>query len=161
MGVELESTRAALQPEAVTELIRLNSRIVSTQSLIENHRIITPVFDFLEAATPQNVRYTEFNFNMTPAGLDLRLRGVAQSYAALAAAAEVYDRANSNFRNPSFSNLQLDDEGNVVFSLQMEVEPALLSYTRMVEGATPLTQVITSTTSSATSSGAVLPGGPR
>lgn len=167
MGTELESARAALEPETVTELIRLNSRIVSTRSLIQNHRIITPVFDFLEAATPQNVRYTDFNFNMTPKGLDLQLRGEAQSYAALAAAAEVYSRSTSNFRNPTFSNLQLDDQGNVVFSLQMEVEPALLSYERMVEGTAPAEAVIpvtstgTTTSPTATSSGAVVPGAPR
>jgi hypothetical protein len=163
MGAELESARAALQPEAVTELVRLNSRLVSTKSLLENHRIITPVFDFLEAATPQNVRYTDFNFQMTPKGLDLSLRGEAQGYAALAAAAEVYSRANSNFRNPTFSNLQLDQEGNVVFSLFMEVEPALLSYERMVEGAAPLAPPTaffgTTTPSTATSSGAAVPPG--
>jgi hypothetical protein len=162
MGAELESARAALQPEAVTELIRLNSRIVSTKALIENHRIITPVFEFIEAATPLNVRYTSFNFNLTPSGLDLDLRGEAQSYAALAAAAEIYSRANSNFRNPTFSNLELDASGNVLFSLQMEVEPALLSYARMVEGTSPIEAIVpaTSTTTPATgtSTGAVVPG---
>lgn len=159
MGTELENARATLQPEAVAELIRLNSRLVSTKSLIENHRIITPVFDFLEAATPQSVRYTDFNFNMTPRGLDLRLRGEAQSYAALAAAAEVFNRASSNFRNPTFSDLQLDQRGNVIFSLQLEVEPELLSYERVVEGATltptAILPVATTTPINATSSGAL------
>lgn len=155
MGQELEAARAAIEPETVNELIRLNSRLVATDSLINKHRIISPVFEFLEAATPQQVRYTEFNFNMTPRGLELSLRGEARSYAALAAAAEVYNRPDSNFRNTAFSNLQLDDQGNVDFSLNTVVEPSLLSYERFVEGITPeapVTAPVSTTTPPVTNS---------
>jgi len=132
MGRQLEEARAALEPETVTELIRLSDRIASTEKLIKNHRIISPVFDFLEASTPSSVRYTEFNFNVTPRGLELNLNGEAQGYAALASAATVFDRSDSNFRNAAFSDLRLDTKGNVVFTLKLEVDPALLSYERFL-----------------------------
>jgi hypothetical protein len=137
MGKELEAARAALEPETVNELIRLNSRIVSTKELIERHRIISPVFAFLQNATPKSVRYTDFEFNMTAMGLELTLHGEASSYAALASAAEVFNRSDSNFKKATFSDLQLDTKGNVGFSLQLEVEPTLLSYNRFIDANGP------------------------
>lgn len=132
MGRELEAARVALEPETVTELIKLNSRITSTMGLLENHRIVSPVFNFLENATPQTVRYTDFNFNMTSKGLWLTLKGEATNYAALASAADIFNRSSSNFKSVSFSDLQLDTKGNVIFLLRAEVEPTLLSYARFV-----------------------------
>lgn len=128
MKGELESARAALEPETVNTLIRLNSRLVSTEALIKNHQIITPVFDFLEVSTPKTVRYTDFNFNTTTKGLELTIQGQAVSYAALAVAAETFDKAVTYFANTVFSDLRLDDKGNVIFTLRTQVQPAALSY---------------------------------
>ncbi len=133
MKGELESARAALEPETVNTLIRLNSRLVSTESLIKNHQIITPIFDFLEISTPKTVRYTDFNFNNTTKGPELIIQGQAVSYAALAAAAETFDKADTYFASTVFSDLKLDDKGNVIFTLRTQVKPAALSYERTVK----------------------------
>lgn len=166
MGAELEAARAALDPDTVNELIRLNARLVSTKELLESHRIISPVFDFLEASTPANVRYTDFNFNMTSRGLELTLRGEARGYSTLAAASDLFNRS-PYFSNPVFGDLSLDERGSVIFALTTDVEPSLLSYERFVNSASNSTQsspvipVSTSTPSStsATSSAGQLPTG--
>jgi Tfp pilus assembly protein PilN len=132
MGQELEAARAALEPETVNELIRLDSRLSSTKSLIANHRIISPVFQFLAASTPATVRYSDFNFNMTAKGLELTLNGEARSYASLASASDLMAQS-PYFRNPVFSDLSLDDQGNVQFIVTTQVDPSLLSYQRLVD----------------------------
>ena len=148
MGKELESARMALSPEIVSELMRLNNRIVSTQELIYRHRTISPVFAFLEDATPQSVRYLEFNYTTTDKGVTLVLKGEARGYTSLAQAAELYNKS-SYFKNPVFSDLNLDERGNVVFSLKTSVDANLLSYEKIVEKSPiiPVTVPIVATSS--------------
>jgi hypothetical protein len=154
MGAELEATRQALSDGAVDELIRLNDRIVSTQTLLQNHKIISPVFDFLETFTPRTVRLTEFQYTTNEKGPEVSLRGEAQGYAALALYSDLVNK-NEDFRDPVFSDIRLDDRGNVTFLLKTMVAPELLSYQRAVVRAgaaqtTPVTQTATSTVATTT-----------
>ncbi len=155
MKGELENARATLEPDTVDSLIRLNSRLVSTESLVKNHLIISPIFDFLEVSTPKTVRYTDMNFTTTSKGPEIVLQGQAVSYAALAAAAVNFDNADTYFANAVFSDLKLDEKGNVVFTFRAQVKPLALSYDRLIKGTpaatvtTPVTTVASSTTSTA------------
>lgn len=132
MGEQIEAARASLDPETVTELIRLSSRLESTKTLIDKHRIISPVFDLLEKGTPATVAYNDFNFTMGLNAFEMTLHGMAKSYADLASAAEYYNKSGSYFKNVSFSDLQLDTTGNVTFMVKMEIDPNLLSYNRFI-----------------------------
>jgi hypothetical protein len=78
------------------------------------------------------VRYTDFSYNTSNKGLELMLKGEARGYTALAAAAEVFNE-NKAFQEPSFSDLRLDEKGNVVFTLSLRVDPTFLSYKKLVE----------------------------
>ncbi len=140
MGTQLEEARAALQPETVQELVDLNSRLVSTEALVRRHRIISPVFKFLETATPKSVRYTDFGFEVTNKGLELNMRGAATNYASLAVAAEAVNK-NPFLKGSVFSDLSLDEKGRVMFSLKAVLDPQMLSYTRFVETAGVIPQV--------------------
>ena len=153
MGVNLESARAALAPEAIEELIRLDNRIVITSELVERHRIISPVFVFLESSTPKTVRYTHFNYISTEKGLELTLKGQARGYAALALQAEILNKSQY-FKNPIFSDLSLDDRGNVIFSFTALVNPELVSYRKNLERTPAPAAIIipAATSTSATSS---------
>ena len=51
MGVALEETRAALQPETIRELTRLDNCIISTKELLSKHPALTPPFEFFEIPT--------------------------------------------------------------------------------------------------------------
>lgn len=155
MKSELEEARAALEPETVNELIKLNDRLLSTESLIKRHKVILPLFDFFQSATPKTVRYTNLNFNSTPQGIIINLEGQARSYAALSVAADVLNKAENYLQDPVFSNLMLDDKGNVLFTARAVVVPEILSYDRFVSQmpkptSTPLTTA-SSTPSTATS----------
>ncbi|MEK7148033.1 MAG: hypothetical protein AAB758_01925 [Patescibacteria group bacterium] len=131
-GIALENARATLSPETVDELIRVNKRVVSAKELLNQHKVLSPVFDFLEASTPQSVRYTDFNYASTDKGVTLILKGQARSYSALAQAAEVFNKTSS-FKDPSFSDLTLDEKGNVIFSVTSLVVGDILSYEKLIE----------------------------
>jgi hypothetical protein len=132
MSAELAGDRSALLTDSVSQLIQLNKRIVSTNSLIDAHQVISPLFDFLSEQTPKSVRYTDFDFENTRKGLELSLKGDAQSYTAVAQAAQLFSNSQY-FQSASFSDLTLNESGNVVFSLTAMVSPGFLSYEKLVE----------------------------
>ncbi|MBX4206300.1 hypothetical protein KW784_00690 [Candidatus Parcubacteria bacterium] len=131
MGAELEATRQEVSTGVTGELIRLNDRIVSTEALLQSHRVLSPLFGFLEASTPKSVRFSEFSYLDALGGPQVILKGQAKTYAALSLEADVIYK-NKDFTNPVFSDIRLDDKGNVNFSLKAGVSPELISYGKTV-----------------------------
>lgn len=131
MTAELDRARAALSPETVNELVRLDDRIVSTGELIRRHRVLSPLFNLLESSTPRTVRFTEFDYRVMEDGPKLSLKGEAAGYAALALQADIFNKS-PYLKNPVFSDLTLDERGNVVFVMTAALSPELLSYEREV-----------------------------
>lgn len=152
MGADLENARSTLQPEVIGELTRLDNRIISSRELITKHLILSPLFKFLELSTPKTVRFTDFNFLKTPQGLELSISGEARGYAVLALQAEILDKSQY-FKNSIFSNLGLNEKGDVNFTLKTVIDPTLASYQKEVEriGASPVMRVEYTATSTATS----------
>ena len=132
MGADLERVRATLQPEVISELTRLNNRILSSQKLIAEHQILSPLFKFLEVSTPKTVRFNDFRYSMTNQGLELLMKGEARGYAALALAADIFGKSQY-FKDSIFSDLNLNEKGDVNFSFKAIVDLNLVLYTRKVE----------------------------
>ena len=127
MGVDLERARATLEPETIRELTRLNDRMISTQELISKHHILTPLFEFLEKSVPIRVRFSNFRYSVTEKGLELSMRGEARGYAALALQADIFSKSQY-FKDSIFSDLNLNERGDVDFSFKAIVDPNLVSY---------------------------------
>ena len=134
MGAYLVEARATLQQETISELTRLDSRIIATGELISKHRILTPLFEFLEASTPRTVRFTGFEYSMTDQGLELYLTGEARGYESLALQADIFNQSQF-LKSPIFSDLSLNDRGDVGFSFRAVLDPSLVSYEKTLEGA--------------------------
>jgi hypothetical protein len=132
MSADLEKARVAIQPDIIRELTRLDNRIVSTKELISEHRVLTPLFEFLEISAPRTVRFTDFRYTTTDKDTVLTLKGEARGYAALALQADIFDKSQY-FHNSIFSDLNLNTRGDVSFSLTASVDPNLVSYNRGIE----------------------------
>lgn len=134
MGNDLAEARQTLAPEVIRELSRLDSRLVSTEEILNQHTILSPLFDFLQSATLRSVRFTDFRYDTEKEGLALTMKGQARGYAALSLQSDVFSES-PYFKEPIFSNLDLDDRGNVVFTFAALVDPAIVSYRGQVERA--------------------------
>ena len=132
MGQDLITAKATLQPDVITSLANLDARLVSTAQLLDKHTVLSPFFDFLEVSTLRNVRFTEFNFQDSDKGLLLTMRGQARGYAAVAQQANIFNKS-PYLKGPIFSDLDLDDKGNVTFSFKATVDPSIVSYKLLVE----------------------------
>jgi hypothetical protein len=105
----------------------------------------------LETATLKTVRFTYFDYKMMPESLQVTMRGEAQNYTALAQQADVLNKSGY-LSKIIFSDLTLNERGNVIFSMTATVDPRLLSYQRTLEAASsPARQIVpTVSTSTAT-----------
>ncbi len=150
MGAEINAARAEIDQSSVGELTRLNSRIVSTQDLLNKHVVLSPLLDYLEATTLKNVRFTDFHFESTNKGLVLSMKGQARGYSAVSLQSDIFNKSKY-IKNPIFSDLSLDDKGNVIFSFSAMVDPSLVSYKKAVEAeGVQAAPVSTATTTQAT-----------
>lgn len=150
MGGDLEAARANLEPDTIKEMARLDARIVGTEKLLTNHAVLSPLFDFLERNTLKTVRFTQFTFKETSDGLQVSMHGQARGYAALALQADVFNKSK-DLKSTNFSNLDLDERGNVVFVVDAVVNPTLVSYKRVLESGPAITAPVASVATSTSS----------
>lgn len=140
MGESLEEARAALEPETINQIARLDARIVGTRELLDKHVVSSGVFDYLEDATLKSVRFSEFAFTSGgEKGLSLTMKGQAHGYGSVALQSDIFNKSKF-FKNPVFSDLSLDDKGNVVFTFTTSLDPSLVSFKRYLqdENTTPV-----------------------
>lgn len=147
MKEELEVARVNVEPDTVSELVRINNRILSTKELIANHFVLSPFFEFLETSTARTVRFTDIDYLTADEGqgqgqgIEITLSGEANNYGALAHQAEIF-KESPYLTNQIFSDLNLDSRGNVLFTFSATVSRELLSYRRRVEQfALPVTSI--------------------
>jgi hypothetical protein len=94
--------------------------------LINNHISVAPIFrQALNSLTIDNVGYQSFKFN--PKGVTIL--GSARSYEDVAYQAQVFkDQGKGKITSFNFYDLDLDQNGNVVFKLDMTLDPSILSF---------------------------------
>ncbi len=129
MASDLEAARAAIDPTVIRELTRTDARIRSTQELLSKHVALSPLFDYLEESTLRTVRFTELGYGTGSDGITLGLRGQARSYAALALQSDEL-AASSYIKDGIFSDITLDNQGNVAFSYSAMLDPNMTSFKR-------------------------------
>ena len=123
LQASLDKEKKALDEGLLTEFKRLAAKLNLANVLLDKHVTVLPVFDLLSKITLVTVRYTSLDYN----NVTINISGVAQSYEDIAVQSNVFDRERLI---PSFifSDLNLDNEGNVVFKLVINLDPRLLKY---------------------------------
>ena len=62
----------------------------------------------------------------------VKMSGLAVGYRSVALQADLFSK-NKLFIDPIFSNLSLDNSGNVIFDLEFSVDPAFIDYDRVIK----------------------------
>ncbi len=135
MDESLTAAQADLRPDVIAEIVREDARLLAAEMIVNNHTRLSALFSIIEGITLQNVAYSSFSFENAAAGsgdIEIEILGTTQTYSALALQAELF-ALNSNFVNPQFSDLNLNDRGNVTFSLTTGLRPNAISYVELLE----------------------------
>lgn len=124
----LEVRRQSLnQQELILKIERLDKQLKRATVLLDSHRTLLPVFQFLEDETLQSIRYSSFNQD----GANLTLRGAARNYEGIALQSIVFS-GHRTVKDFVFSDLNADAAGRVSFSLKLDLDPILLSYAAII-----------------------------
>ena len=129
---ELSAARNAFEPSLITQLKTLDRRITDANTIVNNHIVISPIFDALQTNTLKSIQFTHFAYTMpTNPGdpISVLMTGKARDYASIALESDQL-ATNKNIHNSIFSNLSLDDQtGLVTFNLSFTVDSDLVRYT--------------------------------
>ena len=124
----LERARAAFEPATIKELSRLDTRLKTGQQLLGAHMAPSYLFDEIESLTLDAVRFKDFSYSETaPGRFVVTMGGEARSFNALALQSDAIG-ASDFFTEPIFQNLNLNANGNVVFSFIGTVDLGSVRY---------------------------------
>ncbi len=127
---QLDLAKNSFEPSKITELQVLDNRLNAATEILNNHVAVTPIFQALETATLKSVRYTKFSYSLgaTPTlPVAIELEGQAIGYRSIALESDLLGQ-NKNIIDPVFSNLTLDNQGQVLFQLDFTVDPSFVNY---------------------------------
>lgn len=130
METTLNLAKNRFEPSKITELQVLDRRLRASSEILSHHIAITPVFEALSALTMKTVRYTKFSYDLGTeknAKVNIKMSGLAVGYRSVALQSDLFTK-NKNLIDPVFSNLTLDNSGNVIFDLDFSVDPNFVDY---------------------------------
>jgi hypothetical protein len=154
MQSDLSLAQNRFEPSKITQLQVLDTRLKAATDILTKHIAISPIFAGLQGSTLKTVRYTKFTYTYTGdknATVDVKMQGEAIGYRSIALQADLFTQ-NKFMIDPVFSNLALDDKGNVKFDLDFSIDPSYVDYEQELKtNTTPTTTTSTSTATVANS----------
>jgi len=124
----LERARAAFEPALIQELGRLDKRIEHAKGLLSRHAALSLFFKTLGESTLQNVQFKSLSISADVDGkTEVHLNGIARSYASVALQSDAFGKTKG-LKSPMFSALNLDQSGNVAFSVSAFLDSSVFSY---------------------------------
>jgi hypothetical protein len=142
----LQQARKGFDIDTIKELKRLDTRIETAKNLLDQHMAISGVFDILQQTTLKTISYSSFSLVSVAASdsgdvaagpgaassIQIKMSGVAQSFNSVALQSDLLVKTRG-IKEPIFSNVALDQKGNVSFSVSALIDPFVLRY-RNVNG---------------------------
>jgi hypothetical protein len=135
MQTSLNLAQNSFEPSKITELQLLDKRLNAATEILSKHIATTPIFDELGKITMHTVRFTKFSYDLgtnKDGKVDIKMSGIAVGYRSVALQSDLFAQ-DKNFINPFFSNLTLDNSGNVIFDLEFSVDPSFVNYKQTVQ----------------------------
>ena len=133
METDLNLAKNRFEQAEISKLKLLDRRLRSSSDILGSHMTISPIFTALEALTMKTVRYTKFSYDLGNSNkILINMSGQAIGYRSIALQADLFAK-NKNLIDPVFSNLSLDDKGNVLFDLTFSVDQSFVNYKQVVK----------------------------
>jgi len=127
MAQSLERAKQAFEPSLILELKRLNARINSASDTLANHIALSEFLGLLEGSTLKTVQFSRFDYEVSGDMVQISLRGKARNYSSVALQSDLFGESKF-IKNPIFSNLGLDQNGNVTFDVTADIDSSLILY---------------------------------
>jgi len=167
---KIQQAVANFDPELTRQLTALKTRLEVSRQLLASHDAFTIFLNLLQLNTVKAVRFTDFKYAIAQTTSQqgaaqggqteqvlVTMKGEAPNYAAVAYQSDVL-AMNENLKSVIFSNLALNQEGDITFDVKAEISPGFVDYSKTVLPPPGSGGVSTSTPAAAGSSGQDLLG---
>ena len=129
---QISHSEDAIDTKFLDEIKELDRRIKASNTILDNHIALSPIFQALSVITLKSIRYSHFDYKISNDSekgktVDISMDGTAQSYRSIALQSDKFSE-NRNIQDPVFSNLSLTDKGLINFNLSFSVNPDFLKY---------------------------------
>ncbi|MFA6257285.1 MAG: hypothetical protein WCT29_02060 [Candidatus Paceibacterota bacterium] len=134
MKTSLGIAQTRFEPTKLAELQVLDKRLLAANKVLSQHIAVTPIFEALEDITMKTVRFTSFAYSIGEdinSPIEVKMSGEAVGYRPIALQSDLFAK-NKIFIDPVFSNLSLDQNGNIVFDLTFSIDPEVLNYKQTI-----------------------------
>jgi hypothetical protein len=130
----LEKQRSAFEPATIKELSRLDKRLSASQALLKTHTAVSLMFADLETRSGGNVRFKDFAYDTAgPGVMMVTMSGSAKSFNAIAVQSDAFGKSTI-FKDPIFSNVNIDAAGNTIFNFTAKIDTSRITYAALVAG---------------------------
>ena len=131
----LALAEGAFDPGTIEDLVRLDSRLNQSKTLLADHVIVSGVFALLAQQTLANVSFGNFEYNLNPDGTaKITMTGSADSFSTVALQSDQFG-GSKLFKDVVFSGITVNTDGSVGFSVSATIDPSVLSYTSSLNAA--------------------------
>lgn len=135
METDLNLAKSRFEPSKIVQLQVLDKRLNASNEILSKHIAVSPIFEILQAITMKTVQYNQFSYELgadQDAKIMINMKGLAVGYRSVALQSDLFTE-NEFLIDPVFSNLSLDNTGNVLFDLDFSVDPNLVNYKQMLQ----------------------------
>lgn len=125
---ELQQAARTLDAQTVSAIVRLRDRLLSAETLLNEHIVLSQFFTALEATLPTNVRFTKIRITVEEDGRTvLSASGISQTFNALAATSDAFAQ-DGRIKSAIFSGINVLEDKGIVFSLTATLDPKLVAF---------------------------------
>ena len=133
MKSDLEKNVKAFELNTIQEYVRLDSRMSIAKLLLSKHISASNILNYLSTVTLKTIRFNDFKYSLNADGtIKVSMSGQAKTYNSVAFQSQVFGETKA-LKGPIFSNLDLDDKGNVVFDFTTTIDPSFISYSNTLD----------------------------
>lgn len=135
MENNLNLAKNRFEPSKIVQLQVLDKRLRASNEILSKHIAISPIFEALQSITMKTIGYTKFSYDFDESRntkILVKMSGTAVGYRSVALQSDLFSK-NKYLIDPVFSDLLLDDKGNVLFNLEFSVDPNFVDYKKMLE----------------------------
>lgn len=126
--LSLDDMRRRLDSDRLSRMERLDTKMKLATEVLQSHMTLIPLFDFLSTSTLKTVRFSKFS---TEKG-EVSLEGSASGYEDIAVESNILNRM-PEVSDALFSDLNIDQKGNVTFKLKFRVDASRLKYVPAIQ----------------------------
>ncbi len=116
------------EPTLLVELTKLDKRLKGGATVLNQHVVVSPIFDLIEQNTLKTVRFSKFDLKVSESGIyEVVLAGEADNYQTIALQSQNFGDITV-FKDVIFSDFTLTSKNRISFNVSFTVSRDILNF---------------------------------